>query len=321
MLKKIVIAIMTIILLSGCSNTSSNTTVPPNNTSKIKNYNNYVNSFVQSDDEYVYVGNMNSIYRAPLSTTDFECIYYDEDIYINKIALSDNNIYFSTVENLYSIDKNGNNLSHIIEMAEHMGQVFWLEFYCFNEEIYLKHNDKIVKLESISPEITYSDPLEKLYYNPYGAGYEYVESTEKGDGKLFLKDANIFIPENENILNENLFIFTDNYIYFVTGQNNDFSDLSKIYQCNFDGSELKEIAEINSQIQFVFFDDKNVYFHDYKNYYYIDISTGDISKTDVVYQGEGVYEICDGNLYSVYTLNPFVINIKDATKKELISIK
>ena len=23
-----------------------------------------------------------------------------------------------------------------VEMAEHMGQVFWLEFYCFNEEIY-----------------------------------------------------------------------------------------------------------------------------------------------------------------------------------------
>ena len=44
MLKKIVIAIMTIILLSGCSDTSSNTTVPPNNTSKIKNYNNYVNA-------------------------------------------------------------------------------------------------------------------------------------------------------------------------------------------------------------------------------------------------------------------------------------
>ena len=73
---------MTIILLSGCSNTSSNTNIPPYHISNIKNYNNYTNSFVQSDNEYVYVGNMHSIYRAPLSTTDFECIYYDEDIYI-----------------------------------------------------------------------------------------------------------------------------------------------------------------------------------------------------------------------------------------------
>lgn len=324
--KKFLPAIMLFtVILSGCVSPAESSSQTQNNSSEPQksvssNYNNITNYLIQADGEYTYLANYHSICCGTVGSNDYEEIFTDENINMYKIAVTDDKIFFSSVNRLYSIDKNGENPTYLAQLTDLDSGINWTDFYIYKNEIYLEDLDKnTVKLLSFEPDMSVSDSIKRLYCTADGKEYEYLDNTELGDGKLHLIDSDIYAPQNDIICGSLYFILTDNYVYYVTGTKNDFSADLQIKRCDFNGENTETIAEFNNNVYFSNYDEKYVYFHDDNSYYLIDIVENKIVETPVTYQSGRGYEICNGKLYNLLTLEPTVTDFSTG-KTELLSL-
>ena len=300
-----ILAVLCCICLAGCIQPVEKTPKLPE--IKHPGFYNIKNSFVVSDENNIYRGNCHSIYKALSDTMEFECIYSDESLYINKIALSSDRIYFSSVEKLYSIDKYGKNLTVVADMTSSACKILWDTFYVLEGKVYLKKGSKL----SIISEETTAEPgalYENIYINSRGMEYEFVQRSEKTDGTLMVKATDNTIPSEGTITNDASFIFTDDYIFYITGKETDFSCSLSLYRCRPDGSGQQKIAESDKPLKLVYRDNENVYFHNYEKFFILNQKSEEITETAVNYHWGNVYEVCSGRLFIVYTLKPFMID-------------
>lgn len=105
----------------------------------------------------------------------------------------------------------------------------------------------------------------------------------------------------------------------MTDTKNVFSADLLIKRCGFNGENIETIAEFDSDVYFSNYDEKYVYFHDDNRYYLIDIAENKIIATSVSYQSGRGYEICNGKLYNLLTLEPTVTDFNTG-KTELLSL-
>jgi len=288
------------------------------------NMKNSTNSCIVTDGEYKYFAVKDTIYKAPLGTEDFCGIYKNEDIVILKIAVAEDKLYFSTVSDLYCVNKDGTDRQKIFALADSNGVILWQDYYVMGNNLYLKKGDSLIfRLEKTDTGYDTCDMQQTVHRNSRGMEYEFVRKDETGKGTLLAKKDNVTIPAENYIYNEDSFILTDNYIFYVSGKANDASADMKIYRCNPDDSNDVCIGQIYTQIQPVAYDDTYVYFKDRSHYYRINQNISGkhqfSEEDDVEYYG-GPYEICDGRLYSVYTLDPQVVYF-DSGMCEYINLK
>ena len=119
-----------------------------------------------------------------------------------------------------------------------------------------------------------------------------------------------FHPVGHRVLHCDHAIFQQRY---------DFSADLQIKRCDFNGENTETIAEFNNNVYFSNYDEKCVYFHDDNSYYLIDIAENKIIETPVIYQSGRGYEICNGKLYNLLTLEPTVTDFNTG-KTELLSM-
>ena len=277
-----------------------------------------------ADSEYKYFTVKDTIYKTPLGAEDFCSIYKNEDIVILKIAVAEDKLYFSTASDLYCVNKDGTDRQKIFGLADTNGVILWQDYYVMGNNLYLKKDDSLTfRLEKTDAGYDTCDMQRTFHRNSRGMEYEFVCKDESGKGILLAKESNIAIPEERYIYNEDSFILTDNYIFYVSGKVNDTSADMKIYRCNPDGSNDVCVAHIYTRIQPVAYDNTYVYFRDQSHYYRIKQNIKGKHRfkeeDDVEYYG-GPYEICDGRLYSVHTLDPQVVYF-DSGMCEYITLK
>lgn len=276
-----------------------------------RNMKNNTNRCIVADGEYKYLVVKDTIYKAPLDTEDFCSIYKNRDIVILKIAVTDDKLYFSTASDLYCINKNGTDRQKIFALADENGVILWQDYYVTDNDVYLQKGDSLTfRLEKTGDGYDICDMQQTVCRNSRGMEYEFIRKDETGKGALMAKKDSITIPAETCIYNEDSFILTDDYIFYVSGKANDTSADMEIHRCNPDGSSDICIGQIYTQIQPVAYDDNYVYFKDNSHYYRIKQNINGkhhFSKEDDVEYHTGPFEICDGRLYSVFTLDPQVV--------------
>lgn len=311
-------ALLCCIWLVGCVQPAENKTDLPE--IKYTGFHNLKNSFAVCDENYVYAGNHHYIYRAPKGTGDFECIYSDENLYINKIALGSDRIYFSSVEKLYSTDKNGQNVRTVAEMAIPGGRVLWDTFYVFEDNVYLKKGSKIsaVGKETSAENIIFS---ENTYINSRGMEYEFIRRGERPEGTLAVKATGSTIPAEGAITGETSFIFTDDYIFYITGEETDFNCSLSLCRCLPDGRRQQKITDYDTPLNLIYRDSENLYYHNYEYFFILNQKSGEITKTAFPYLRGNVYEVCDGKLFRVYTLERWAADFATGETVYLADVK
>ena len=224
------------------------------------------------------------------------------------------------MEKLYSTDKNGQNIRTVAEMAIPGGRVLWDTFYDFEDNVYLKKGSKISAAdeETTAGNIIFS---ENTYINSRGMEYEFIRRGERPEGTLAVKATGSTIPAEGAITGETSFIFTDDYIFYITGEETDFSCSLSLCRCLPDGSRQQKIADYDTPLNLIYRDSENLYYHNYENFFILNQKSGEITKTAFPYLRGNVYEVCDGKLFRIYTLERWAADFATGKTVYLADIK
>lgn len=323
MLKKILVCICIIFAFSACTakeTSQTNNSEPINNEitnstetefSNIDTHNRN-NYFTVSNDNYIYIVSGMSIYKTDRTTGESVCVFTNEK-YILKILLSDDGVYFTDVEYLYKLNETDGTAVKVAHLFDSDSNVWWTDAYSIGENIYLYSygNEKYALIEETENGVNIekiSEDIRNILISEDNTKYIYKMTSDLGGGVLADENGEIICGDKFNIKGEKSFIIADNVVFYVSGKSSDFSSDLSLYRKNLTYGTDEKAVSLNSDIQFMNYDDKYVYYHDFTNYFRMDMQTFETEISPVTYDSGEFTEICEGELYRVQSNNPIKID-------------